>query len=229
MISGENTPHFLHLAKNGGTSIYLDNREIEFVGHEKIDDCPNNKQVFCFWRCPKDRLISSYNYAKMPVSFWHNNVNPSRAQCGEHPDYNLCTRKSFKTIVILACLQQIPLVYRVLRWAGIALDHPGFWPASKYTFSKSRKVDWILNLDSLPEHLKIMNDCCGTSIRGSIERKNSSASSLNRLKFEGMITHLHFWAFRNDYQIYKRSQQGVLKCVEGHFVYCTPNCVSCPC
>lgn len=223
MNSVGNKPYFLHLAKNGGTSIYLHNPEIEFVGHEKIDDCPSDKKIFCFWRCPKERLISSYEYAKMPVSYWHNNNNPALAKCGSHPDYDLCNRRSFKIIVLLACLQQIPFVYRVLRRAGMALDHPGFWPATKFACSRSRQVDWILNLDELPDHLRILNAELGADIKYSIGRENSSPSSSSPRKIEGVISYLHFWAFRWDYLIYKQSQQGVLKCVEGHFVAHTFN------
>ena len=98
---------FIHIPKNGGTSIYknlgLDNSNhrtvkqyINFFGQKKYDELFS----FAFVRNPFSRFISLYNYARMEVSYYHNNIEPEKALYGHHMDYQLLKNATIEQAAI---------------------------------------------------------------------------------------------------------------------------------
>lgn len=87
---------FIHIPKTAGSSIarllglevssHLTYQELirtEFyAGNPELP-------VFAIVRDPLARFISLYNYARMPISAYHNNIEPNKALYGPHSDYQL--------------------------------------------------------------------------------------------------------------------------------------------
>ncbi|MDW5287885.1 sulfotransferase family 2 domain-containing protein [Formosa sp. PL04] len=99
---------FIHIPKNAGTAIYknlgLDNSNhrtvkqyISLFGEKNYDDMFS----FAFVRNPFSRFISLYNYSRMDVSYYHNNINPEKAIYGYHMDYEILKNKSLEEAAIL--------------------------------------------------------------------------------------------------------------------------------
>src|SRR5690606_29215530 len=47
-------------------------------------------------RNPYERFLSLYNYARMEISYYHNNINPKATPYGRHLDYDLLKNASLK-------------------------------------------------------------------------------------------------------------------------------------
>ena len=85
---------FIHIPKNGGTSV-LKSLGFENAYHttaNEIHASPykellKTKYSFAIVRNPYQRFLSLYNYARMEVSHYHNNLNPELALNGRHLDY----------------------------------------------------------------------------------------------------------------------------------------------
>lgn len=92
---------FVHIPKNAGTAIVKNvglnesnhrtvKEYINLLGQDKYEEMFS----FAFVRNPFSRFLSLYNYAKMEISHYHNNIEPDKAIYGEHLDYkqlkNLC-------------------------------------------------------------------------------------------------------------------------------------------
>ncbi len=92
---------FIHIPKAAGTTVahllglpassHLTYRELiqtEFFQHH------SQTPVFTVMRDPIVRFFSLYHYARMPVSHYHNNIEPAKALYGPHTDYPLLMNAS---------------------------------------------------------------------------------------------------------------------------------------
>lgn len=100
---------FIHIPKNGGTSI---SKAFDFnrTSHIKTSEILVNRKNRKFWkshfsfaivRHPIPRFISLYNYARMEVSYYHNNINPENSLYGIHEDFQLLKDKTISECVDL--------------------------------------------------------------------------------------------------------------------------------
>lgn len=139
-ISHDHELILIHIPKNAGTSI-----------HEALDmdDCRHHdwkyyyrnylrcwKEYFKFAvvRNPFDRVVSTYEYAKMEKSYWHS--ADGNAHDGVHPDYHKLRNASFPDAVQMLVAgglegqgwrKQVPFIYdgddlvidKVLRFEGL--------------------------------------------------------------------------------------------------------------
>jgi chondroitin 4-sulfotransferase 11 len=92
---------FLHVPKNGGTSIKKA-LDMPGGGHptwqvyaNNYPDIWRNYASFAVVRNPWDRAVSAYHQAKMKESHWHNE------QMGMHLDYRLLHNKTFEQCVVI--------------------------------------------------------------------------------------------------------------------------------
>ena len=94
---------FIHIPKNAGTAIYealgmsrshhYSSRSYKkILGNAKYDQMIK----IAFHRNPWDRFLSLYNYARMDVSYYHNNINPKDSLYGAHEDYELLKRATLE-------------------------------------------------------------------------------------------------------------------------------------
>ncbi|OMP31157.1 sulfotransferase family 2 domain-containing protein [Mangrovimonas sp. DI 80] len=88
---------FIHIPKTGGTSI-IKSLGLISTTHIEAKEVFKNKQdgrvfrnkfSFAIVRDPIERFVSLYNYARMDVSYYHNNINPETSVHGAHLDYKL--------------------------------------------------------------------------------------------------------------------------------------------
>lgn len=96
---------FIHIPKTGGTAI-CHALGIDEVGHFKIDYLKSiyterwdKAFKFAVVRNPWDRFVSNYEYSRMLVNYWHNNIDPSKAVYGSHSDYEIVKGMTFEEYV----------------------------------------------------------------------------------------------------------------------------------
>lgn len=94
---------FIHIPKNGGTSIGkvlgINNpshiKAYEIEKRRGIDFLKNNF-TFSVVRNPYARFLSLYNYSRLEVSLYHNNLHPEKSRFGKHLDYETLKGASIK-------------------------------------------------------------------------------------------------------------------------------------
>lgn len=102
-----NNIYFIHVPKTGGTSIArtLGINNYTHIKAWEVKASGNNnllKENFSFGvvRNPYDRFISLYNYARMDISFYHDNlVQPVNQSKPRHLDYNLLKNASVEDCI----------------------------------------------------------------------------------------------------------------------------------
>lgn len=99
-ISNSHKLIFIHIAKNAGTSTEK-SLNMKVSGHHPFsfykDKYPSEwatYKKFAIIRNPWDRFVSSYEYSRMPESYWHS--MKGRARYGPHPDYEKTRTMSIK-------------------------------------------------------------------------------------------------------------------------------------
>lgn len=166
-------PHkllFIHIPKNAGTSVSQAFR-MENFGHFTIEQCKDQISPklwqefhkFCIVRNPFDRIVSCYEYARMPKSYHHSVTGYSNF--GKHPDYDTLKNMSFEDCVKLLGTNE--------------LRHQGWTPQS----------DWVIRdgVFALDEFVKCED--LGDTYRGvSIKSINKSTRKEYREYFSNSET-----------------------------------------
>lgn len=109
-INTTNNVVFIHIPKTGGTSLIqalgmaetTHIKAVEIFNNDANQKLMKNSFTFAVVRNPIDRFISLYNYAKMDVSYYHNNLYPQKGIYGAHLDYDL-----LKDVSLNACVDYL--------------------------------------------------------------------------------------------------------------------------
>ncbi|CDF80641.1 sulfotransferase [Formosa agariphila KMM 3901] len=176
---------FIHIPKNAGTSIYnslglKDSKHrtakeyIKILGQEKYDSMFS----LAFVRNPFSRFISLYNYARMEVSYYHNNISPDKAIYGNHMDYELLKTKSIEEAAIL--LKEGKLIHNPphIQW-----NPQNFWLKDE---NDKINVKYLGRLEDLEFNMRNISQITGLKNSSIVKRIN--ASSENKLDYKKLIT-----------------------------------------
>lgn len=99
---------FQHNPKTAGTSVCNalsigQGHEFLYAARARYIEWWDSYFKFGFVREPMDRLISAYEYALMPKSYWHDNVNPNTSEderiLRSHQDYDTIIKLSFEQVI----------------------------------------------------------------------------------------------------------------------------------
>jgi len=143
---------FIHIPKNAGTAIER-HCNMKDTGHKnwkyyfsKYLSEWEEYTSFAIIRDPVDRFISSYRYARMKKSYWHDNPQPNKAIYGEHPDYQICNKFDINSL----CSK--------LNSNAVKLSHPGWLPQYKWICNWRRKVkiDVLIKYENLNKGLETL-------------------------------------------------------------------------
>lgn len=155
---------FIHIPKNAGTSLINElnlspHGHYDWVSHPKFN---GSYHKFTIVRNPWDRLVSSYEFAKMDKSYWHSSNGRSRD--GKHPDYDLCHSLTFKECV------------KLLKNHPERFTHPGWKNQYPYIVNGEDKimVDSVLKMENLNDELVRMFKKLNISKVPNIPRVNVS-------------------------------------------------------
>lgn len=196
-----NNIYFIHVPKNGGTSIgkTLGLNEYMHIKAWEVKASGNNhllKNNFSFGvvRNPFDRFLSLYNYARMDKSYYHDNIiqplNPARPR---HLDYTL-----LKNATIKDCVNYLK--------EG-KLSHDSQWNQweAQYTWlydlkGRRKLVKKIYKLENLDELKKDLNDL-GYNI-DEFPQLNSSKSNRYRELIDNESREILEEIYKKDLQLF---------------------------
>jgi hypothetical protein len=143
---------FVHVPKNAGTSI-VSALGLPGFGHATAQTmvAPLKRffpdlRSFTVVRNPFDRLVSLYEYARMPESYHHSVKDPQGARFGSHRDYALLRNASFDECVDL-------LIGNRLRNGA---PHVMWRPQTTWLVDQSGRllVDYVARFESLSTDLR---------------------------------------------------------------------------
>jgi len=170
-ISTRNKIIFIHIPKNAGTFI-VESYNLYDKFHHKYDYYIKKYGIkflmykkFAVVRNPLDRLISCYEYARMPESYYHSVRNPESAVCGVHPDYYFLKDKTFEEMV-----DYLPNLIKNKK------SHPGWKPQYYWVCDEQDNVmvDFLIRYERLEQGLRRMNQIMGINVDIKMKRINFS-------------------------------------------------------
>jgi hypothetical protein len=145
-ISRKHKLIFIHIPKNAGTSVRkVLGLDYKTGGHYTALNISRIYPMkwkyfkkFAIIRNPYDRLVSSFIYAKIPHSYWHNSEN-------KHPDFELLKDKDFPQCCRL--LNEKPELFKHESWL------PQMFWIQNYE-NKKILVDFVLKYENLEKNFK---------------------------------------------------------------------------
>lgn len=167
-ISQQHNLLFIHIPKNGGTSI-IEHFNMSPHGHFRWDNHPNFNNRFLYKfsvvRNPWDRILSNYTYSKLEKSFWHSSNGTS--VYGPHPDYFLLKDKTFSDCIEL--LYKNPKLFR----------HEGWSNQSDYIIDNNNNimVDRIIKFENIDNEIYDMVEKLNLKIQKNLPHINISKKS----------------------------------------------------
>jgi hypothetical protein len=132
-----------------------------------------NYRSFAILRNPIDRFLSSFNYACMEKSFWHNSDPNQYSKWGVHPDYTVCTRYNIEE-----------LIYH-WRNGKIKLLHPCWQPQIKWITRRFLiNINYLTTVEHLDRALSTLApDVTSLRLNQSLQYAGLSDLSSESLKF----------------------------------------------
>jgi hypothetical protein len=152
---------FIHIPKNAGTSL-INKLSLSPHGHYDWRTHPKFNgpyHKFTIVRNPWDRVVSSYEFAKMDKSYWHSKDNHTK-----HPDYDLCNSLTFKECV------------KLLKESPERFTHPGWKNQYPYIVNDDYMVmvDSVLKMENLNEELTNLFKKLKIGVIPNIPKSNTS-------------------------------------------------------
>lgn len=141
--------HFLHISKNGGTSIKsVDNKKYGISNHDYTANDINDKTFFAVIRDPIDRFISAFNFAK------RGGFTPEQHSFMNHPIHYYQTINHF-----LDELRDENKLAQQTLWtieAGNPADSASvvYWPQVHWLRSNVNKRLILFDFDNIDEHFE---------------------------------------------------------------------------
>lgn len=176
---------FIHIPKNAGTSIYrsLDlkksshktvNEYIKILGVAKYESMFS----FAFVRNPFSRFISLYNYAKMEISHYHNNIEPEKSIYGPHLDFKLLKNASIEEAAIL--LREGKLIHNP--------PHNQWMPQTYWLKDSNEEINvkYLGRVEDLSFNMR--NIFSITRIQSEFPVNRINTSSVEKLNYKSLIT-----------------------------------------
>jgi chondroitin 4-sulfotransferase 11 len=160
---------FIHIPKNGGTSILQALDMPMGCGHRPWLDYNTvwPRRLYFYFkfavvRNPWERVVSNYLYARMPRSFWHS--PDGETPYGMHPDYETLRDASFQS-----CVELIPI-----------LKHHGWLPQSYWICNHRGKImmDFLCRYERLAQDFAHV--CRKLWIKRDLPRLNASENKPGR-------------------------------------------------
>jgi hypothetical protein len=148
---------FIHIPKNAGTSIAKDlgfksttHIKASEIKKEYVNGFIEDRFSFAIVRNPIDRFISLYNYARMDISYYHNNIDPEKSIYGKHLDYELLKNSS-----LLECAHYLKkgMLKHDIHWNHWEPQYNWVYDVN----SRQQLVKKIYNFENLQELVKDMN------------------------------------------------------------------------
>lgn len=176
-ISIERNFIFVHVPKNAGTTIYK-NLGLPFSGHRTVsqyqqilgNELYDKMFSFAFVRNPFDRFLSLYNYARMEVSYYHNNIEPEKGMYGEHLDYQKLKNATIDDAVKLLLRGELNHNPPHVQW-----NPQRFWLTDS---SGDLNIKYLGKFEDLDFHIRNIASLIGDKTFGRNLKRNNKSSSV---------------------------------------------------
>ena len=176
-------------------------------GHHKYDYYVEKYELdylscitFAVVRNPFDRLISCYEYARMPESYYHSVKNPNAAKYGVHPDYHFLKDKTF-----IELLDYLPNLIRDPK------SHPGWKPQSYWVCDNmgNIKVDFVIRLEGLGDGLNQINGILGLDSISVSKLNASDRKSIDSYYASSELLEKAYRIYQRDFDVFKYDKCGL--------------------